>query len=111
MLLEELPGGLKLMQQRLELDRLDLELIVPHDVDAVMDMYINAGTFNLLHSACLFSSFPNQRHELPTTGLPQLPAAVTVCSQPGSCRGIQLRRHNRSIDASAMTVHALQENS
>lgn len=51
MLKEELPGGLKLMQQRLALDHLDLELIVPHDVDAVMDMYINAGALNLLYSA------------------------------------------------------------
>ncbi|KAK9842869.1 hypothetical protein WJX74_003682 [Apatococcus lobatus] len=44
---EELPGGLKLMQQRLQLDHLDLQLIVPHDVDAVMDMYINAGREDL----------------------------------------------------------------
>lgn len=84
-------GRFELMQQRLRVGGRDITLIVPRDVDAVMEMYIDAGE---AYGCCVLANVLANRRCRRLSVVRRLVQSVKLCreqaagcapSQPGSC--------------------------
>ena len=69
-------GRFELMQQRLRVGGRDITLVVPRDVDAVMQMYIDAG-----------ATFSHQRQGVCTAGLQRMYESFAVTGSPHTAQG------------------------
>ena len=76
-----LGGRFELMQQRLRISGREITLVVPRDVDAVMQMYIDAGAVGPSTSIHLWTAIANGTWRRRVCGMSSMPSVYAVVAR------------------------------